>query len=65
MKIGPANWTIFLNTGAIVIFSNEQVRAGNSYTEGRWNPENGRRLAASGDKADTDMRRITMPLSAE
>lgn len=64
-QLGPANWTVFLATGAIVIFSNEAVRAANSYTEGRWNPDNGKRLAQSADKSDQDMRRITAPLTAK
>ena len=53
-----AYWVIFLDNGAIVHLCNEKVRAGNSYTAGRWNPGIAERLQASTEPGDVDMRNI-------
>lgn len=55
-------WTVFLATGAIVSFRNEQVRAANDYSAGRWNPGLGKALMESTrSPADVDMRDFTQP----
>lgn len=52
-------WTVALDDGgACVLFRNDQIRFGNSYTAGRWNPGIGKKLQAGGSKADKDMRRL-------
>lgn len=53
-----AYWVVFLDSGAIVYLCNEKVRAGNSYTAGRWNPGIGAKLRSSTDPGDADMRNI-------
>lgn len=52
-------WTVFLGSGAIVIFPNEKVRATNTYTGDRWNRGITKAMTTGGTEADQDMREIT------
>jgi len=52
-------WTVALDDGgASVLFRNDQVRFGNSYTAGRWNPGLGKRMRTRANKADKEMTKL-------
>jgi hypothetical protein len=51
-------WTVFHDDGTVFIFRNNEIRASNSYTRGRFNPGIGPRLRATKDPRHKKMQEL-------